>query len=326
MIDNSKRDVKFKVFRFNRDSDYLPYYKEYNIEVSQDDVMLDILNKIKWEFDGSFSYRRSCRHGICGSCSIKVNDKSTLACKDRVFDLIDLFGEELIIDPQSKKRAAKDLIIDKKDFWDKYNSVTPYLVADIEERPEEENLVTPYEYEMLDEADICIQCGGCYYSCPAVEANEDYMGPAALALAMRFTKDVRDKGVEQRLKDVNQLGSGIWDCVKCMECFQACPKGVNPIGKITTLHQQTFEKEIHNDDVATRHAVGFKHSIDKHGFLDEGGLVMYSDGIFKTMTHHAPVGLKMLSKGKIVMPWNLPKSKKLDEIKKLVKISSKVKF
>lgn len=326
MSEITNKKIKFKVFRFNRDSDYLPYYKIYEIDVAQDDVMLNILNKIKWEFDGSFSYRRSCRHGICGSCSIKVNDKPVLACKERVFDLIDIFGEELVIDPQSKARAAKDLIIDKKDFWDKYNAVQPYLVADIDEAPTSENLVTPHEYEQIEEADICIQCGNCYYACPAVEANEEYFGPAALALSMRFTKDVRDNATKERLENVNKLGSGIWDCVKCYECYEACPKGVNPIDKITKLHLQTFEEGVAVSNVATRHAYGFKKSIVKHGFLDETGLVMYSDGLFKTATHHLPTGLRMMKAGKVVMPWKLPKSTKLDEIKKLVKISSKAKF
>jgi succinate dehydrogenase / fumarate reductase iron-sulfur subunit len=321
-----KKEVTFHIFRFNRDTDYLPYYQTYKFEVGADEVVLDILNKIKWEHDGSFSYRRSCRHGICGSCSVKVNHKPTLACKDRVFDLIDIFGTNLTIDPQSQKRAVKDMIIDKGDFWEKYNSVTPYLVSEIDENPTQENLVTPHEYEMLQEADYCIQCGGCYYACPAVEVNDSYLGPAALALAMRFNKDVRDHGVEDRLRDINNLGSGIWDCVKCNECAEACPKGVNPISKITTLHQQTFQKGVHNNDVATRHAVGFKKSIDKFGMLDEAGLVMYSDGLVKTALHHGPVGLKMFMSGKVTMPWNMPKSDKLDEIKKLVKISSKAKF
>jgi succinate dehydrogenase / fumarate reductase iron-sulfur subunit len=321
-----KQLVTFKVFRFNRDTDYLPYYQEYKLEVGQDEVMLDILNRIKWEFDGSLSYRRSCRHGICGSCSIKVNQKPTLACKDRVFDLIDIFGTNLTIDPQSMKRAVKDMVVDKADFWSKYNSVKPYLEAEIEEHPEQENLVTPHEYEMLEEADYCIQCGGCYYACPVVDVNEEYVGPAALALAMRFNKDVRDNATKERLDITNQLGSGMWDCVKCMECAEACPKGVNPISKITTLHQQTFEEGVAPNNVATRHAVGFKHSIKKHGFLDEAGLVMYSDGLIKTATHHGSTGFKMFMAGKVVMPWNLPKSEKLDEIKKLVKISSKAKF
>ncbi len=89
--------MTFKVFRFNSETDYLPVYKDYTLDIAPGEVMLDVLNRIKWEHDGSFSYRRSCRHGICGSCAIKVNGKATLACKDRVSDLVETFGEDLVI-------------------------------------------------------------------------------------------------------------------------------------------------------------------------------------------------------------------------------------
>jgi succinate dehydrogenase / fumarate reductase iron-sulfur subunit len=293
--------------------------------VTKDEVVLDVMNRIKWEHDGSFSYRRSCRHGICGSCAVKVNGKATLACKDNVHELAELFGNELILDPQSTKRAYKDMVIDKADFWDKYDAIKPYLMDDIEQHPESENIVSIEEAEKLDEADYCIQCGSCYYACPAVEVNEDYLGPAALAKTWRFNADVRDKAVEERLDIINSLGSGIWDCVKCNECADACPKEVNPIGKITSLHQQTFEYLKADDNVAVRHAVGFKWSIMKHGILDEGELVRYSEGNFGVMKH-IPEAIAMFKKGKIVMPWNMPKSKNLDEIKKLVESSSTAKF
>ncbi len=319
------KKMKFKVFRFNSETDFLPYYKTYEVEVKPGEVVLDILNRIKWEQDGSFSYRRSCRHGICGSCAVKVNGKATLACKDRVSDLEDIFGDELIIEPQDKSRAIKDMVIDKADFWKKYNTVEPYLKTKIDEAPTAENLVLPEDAEKIDEADYCVQCGNCYYSCPAVNVNEDYLGPAALAIAYRFNADVRDEGKEDRLDTVNRLGSGIWDCVKCFECAEACPKELDPIGKITQLHLQTFEEEMAEDNVAVRHAYGFKPSIAKHGLLDEGELVKYSEGI-PGVLKHVPVAFKMWKKGKIVMPWKMPKSKNLDEITKLVEIASTAKF
>jgi succinate dehydrogenase / fumarate reductase iron-sulfur subunit len=323
MSDTKK--LTFKVFRFNKETDYLPYYATYEMEVTKDELVLDILNRIKWEFDGSFTYRRSCRHGICGSCAVKVNDKPTLACKVNVFELVEIFGTELTIDPQSKTRAYKDMIVDKGDFWSKYDTVKPYLIDDIEEHPESENIVSIEESEKIDEADYCIQCGNCYYACPAVEVNSDYLGPAALAKAWRFNGDVRDKAHEERIDIVNNLGSGIWDCVKCMECFEACPKELDPIGKITSLHQQTFAMHKADNNVAVRHAVGFKWSIRKHGILDEGELVKYSEGI-PAVLKHVPEAIAMYKKGKIVFPWDMPKSKNLDEIKKLVESSSTAQF
>ena len=321
----TERKLTFKVWRFNKETDYLPYYDTIEMMVNKDEVVLDVMNRIKWEHDGSFSYRRSCRHGICGSCAVKVNGKATLACKDNVFELVELFGSELKIEPQSTKRAYKDMVVMKDDFWKKYDTVKPYLITDIVEFPKSENIVSAEDAELIDEADYCIKCGNCYYSCPAVEVNEDYLGPTALTKAWRFNADVRDNAAEDRIEIVNQLGSGIWDCVKCNECADACPKEINPIGKITKLHQQTFKMGKADNNVAVRHAVGFKWSIKKHGILDEGELVRYSEGNIGVMKH-IPEAIAMFKKGKIVLPWNMPQSKNLDEVKKLVESSSTVKF
>ncbi len=316
--------VTLKVFRFNAETDYLPHYDTIEMDVDEKDVVLDVLNRIKWEHDGSFTYRRSCRHGICGSCAIKVNGRSTLACKERMVDMIETFGNELVLEPVSKKRAVKDMVVDKADFWQKYEKVIPWLVAEIDEHPKMENIIPPEEAEKLEEADYCIQCGCCYYACPVIEVNEDYLGPAAFEKAYRFTADVRDNAKKERLEIVDVLGQGVWDCVKCFECAEACPKHIDPIGKITKLHNQIFEEGVAKSNVATRHAVGFKRSIKKHGILDEGDLVLYSEGF--GVLKHIPEALEMFKKGKIVLPWNMPKSKNLDEIKKLIDIASTVKF
>lgn len=325
MDELKSRQVTFKLFRFNKDTDYIPYYNTYVLDVTHEEVILDVLNRIKWDHDGSLSYRRSCRHGICGICSIKINGKPILACKARIYDLIDVFGTDMTIDPLSTKRAIKDLIIDKEDFWDKHAQVQPFLVADIEENPSLENLVSPHDAEKLLEADYCIQCGACHYACPALEINDRFIGPAAFAAAFRFAADVRDNASLERLHVVNEEAEGVWDCVKCMECAEACPKDVNPIEKITKLHNMIFSAGIAKNNVATRHAVGFAHSIQKHGLLDEGELVRYSEGNIGVMKH-LPEAIAMWKNGKIVMPWNMPKSKNLDEVQKLIKSSSTVKF
>jgi len=325
MRKHTKRKVIFKVFRFNQETDHLPYYLKYEMEVAQDEVILDILNRIKWEFDGSFSYRRSCRHGICGSCAIKVNQKPVLSCTENVFNLIDMYGNELVLEPQDEKRAIKDMVIDKKNFWQKYSQVKPFLVAEINNHPKHENIISQEEVDLLDESDYCIQCGNCFYACPSVKVNDEYLGPAALLKAFRFNADIRDNAKNERLDIVNEPGAGVWDCVKCYECAEACPKDLSPISKIGKLHNQIFQNNKAINNVATRHAVGFKSSIKKHGILDEGELVRYSEGSVGVLKH-LPEAYTMWKKGKIVMPWNMPKSKNMDEIKKLVEISSTVDF
>ncbi len=309
------QEVNFKVFRFNADEDYLPYYEDYTMQVTSEEVVLDILNRIKWDHDGSFSYRRSCRHGICGACAIKVNGRATLACKESMNTMVEIFGNELVIDPLSKKRAVKDMVIDKGDFWEKHEAVKPYLISDVEEHPTSEHLVTPHEAEMLNEADLCIQCGACHYACPVVEINDDFFGPAAFAKAYRFEADVRDDAGVERLTMMHEEKQGVWDCVKCMECAEVCPKDVD---------NMLFKEGVATSTVASRHAVGFKHSIARNGVLDEGGLVLYSEG--PAIVKHLPVAFKMFTKGKIVPPWGITKSENLDEIQKLIKSSSTAKF
>jgi len=320
------RKVDIKAFRFNAETDYLPYTKTYTMEVGKDELILDLMNRIKWEHDGSFSYRRSCRHGICGACGIKVNGKPVLACKQNAMELLDLFNNELVFEPQSKKRAVKDMIIDKKDFWDKHAAVKPYIVADIDPHPTEETKQSIEQFNAILDADLCIQCGACHYACPAVEVNENYLGPAALAAAYRFTADTRDEATKERLNITFESGIGVWDCVKCYECAEACPKEVNPIEKITKLHNMQFEHKVAKSNIATRHAEGFVRSIRKHGFLDEADIVVYSEG-YLGMYKHLKTAVKMMKAGKIHwqdgVPWidNMPKIKNLDEVQKLIDIS-----
>jgi len=318
--------VTIKAFRFNAETDYLPYYKNYEMEVGEDELILDLLNRVKWEHDGSFSYRRSCRHGICGACGIKVNGKPVLSCKQNALELVKLFGAELVFEPQSKKRAIKDMIIDKGDFWKKHADVLPFVEAHVEAHPATETKMSPAQLFNVLDADYCIQCGACHYACPVVEINEDYFGPAAFAAAYRFSVDPRDASSELRLEMTAKMGQGVWDCVKCFECVEACPKEVNPLEKITKLHNMQFEQKIAQRNVATKHAEGFVRSIKKHGLLDEADIVKYSEGQIGVLKHMCDA-IKMMKAGKIHLidqiPFidNMPKSKNLDEIKTLVKIS-----
>ena len=325
-MSNDKRKVTIKAWRFNAETDYLPYYKSYEMEVGKDELILDIMNRIKWEHDGSFSYRRSCRHGICGACAIKVNGKATLACKQNAIELLDLFNNEITLEPQSKKRAVKDMIIDKSDFWDKHAQVKPYVVADIDPRPESETKQSIAQFNALLDSDLCIQCGACHYACPVLEVNEDYLGPAALVAAYRFSADTRDEASEERLELTAQPRIGVWDCVKCYECAEACPKDVNPIEKIGKLHNMQFEQGVAQSNVATRHAEGFVRSIREYGFLDEADIVVYSEG-YLGMYKHLKTAYKMMKSGKIHwqdgVPFidSMPKIKNLDEVQKLIDIS-----
>jgi len=309
--------IKIKIFRYSPDIKN-PYYDGYEFDAREDMVILDVLNEIKKQ-DGTLSYRRSCRHGICGSCAVKLNSKPVLACKTSIKEAVEEFGNELVIEPLDKKKVIKDLVIKKTDFWKKHEKVKPFLAAPIDEHPKMENLVKPEEVEKLENAEACISCGCCYYACESERANEKFLGPHALNKVYRFCADIRDRGKKERLEIVNELGQGIWDCVKCQSCVEVCPKGINPFDKITHLHNMSFEENVAENNVATRHAKGFLYSIKKHGILDEGMLVLYSEGVFALK--HLKEAAAMFKKGKIKLPWEMPKSNRLEEIQKLIEIS-----
>ncbi len=320
------RKVTIKAFRFNAETDYLPYTKQYEMEVGKDDLILDLMNRIKWEHDGSFSYRRSCRHGICGACAIKVNGKAVLACKQNAIELLDLFDNDITLEPSSKKRAIKDMIIDKSDFWEKHAAIKPYVVADVDPHPTHETKQSISEFNNFLDSDLCIQCGACHYSCPALEVNPEFFGPAAFAAAYRFTVDTRDSAGAERLELTAQPSQGVWDCVKCFECAEACPKEINPIEKITKLHNMQFEQGIAEKNVATKHAEGFLRGMKKYGYLDEADIVTYSEGLLGAYKHIG-TAMKMMKSGKIHwhsgVPFidSIPKIKNLDEVQKLIEIS-----
>ncbi len=320
------RRVTIKAFRFNAETDYLPYTKQYEMEVGKDDLILDLMNRIKWEHDGSFSYRRSCRHGICGACAIKVNGKAVLACKQNALELLDLFDNDITLQPSSTKRAIKDMIIDKSDFWEKHAAIKPYVVADVDPRPTHETKQSIDEFNNFLDSDLCIQCGACHYSCPSLEVNPEFFGPAAFAAAYRFTVDTRDSAGTERLELTAQPEQGVWDCVKCFECAEACPKDINPIEKITKLHNMQFEQGIAESNVATRHAEGFLRGMKKYGYLDEADIVTYSEGYLGAYKHLG-TAMKMMKSGKIHwhsgIPFieSIPKIKNLDEVQKLIEIS-----
>jgi succinate dehydrogenase / fumarate reductase iron-sulfur subunit len=128
----------------------------------------------------------------------------------------------------------------------------------------------------------CIQCGACVSSCLSMEADPDFIGPAALAKAYRFVGDPRDAETRERLYDLAQDPHGIYDCTHCFSCIDACPKGVAPMDQIMRLRRlATRDEEIDDVNNGHRHEAAFTEIIEKKGTLDESLLLQesYAQGI-----------------------------------------------
>jgi succinate dehydrogenase / fumarate reductase iron-sulfur subunit len=201
------------------------------------DRVLDLLHRVKWESDGSLTFRRSCAHGVCGSDAMLINGRNRLACKIRVEQL----GKKRItIAPLPGLPVVKDLVVDMEGFFGKYRSVQPFLVTHTPE-PERERRQSPEQRARYDDTTKCILCAACTSSCPSFWAQESYVGPAAIVNAHRFIFDSRDEGGEERLEILADR-DGVWRCRTIFNCVDACPRGINITRAILEVSSAIVER------------------------------------------------------------------------------------
>jgi len=213
--------VTVRIKRYDPEGDGKPYWGEYTLEAEPTDRVLDLLEAIKDDQDGTLAFRRSCAHGVCGSDAMLINGRNRLACKVLVRDL----DNPIRIEPLRGLAVIKDLIVDMAPFFEKYRAVKPYLIND-ETPPPTEWIQSPKERAAFDDTTKCILCAACTTSCAAYWANPEYIGPAALVQAHRFIFDSRDRGAAERLEIVNAR-EGVWRCRTMFNCVEACPREIN---------------------------------------------------------------------------------------------------
>jgi len=224
--------ITLRVARYRPEDETEPTFDEYEVPLRKDWAVLDGLNYIKDELDGTLSYRWSCRMGICGSCGATVNGEPKLTCGTF---LTDYAPGPVRIEPLANFPIIRDLVVELTDFLTKLGTVQPWLIRD-EERPVEdgEYRQTPAELDEYKQFSMCINCMLCYSACPVYGLDREFLGPAALALAQRYNLDSRDEGMHRRLTVLSQP-EGVWGCTYVGECSRACPKGVDPAGAIQRL-------------------------------------------------------------------------------------------
>ncbi len=291
-------DVTLKVKRYDPEAeDPAPYWAEYQVDVDTFTTVLDTLIKVREEVDGSLALRCSCRSAICGSCAMRINGHAALACKIRV-SAISTEGEQVTVEPMGVMPVIKDLVVDMTPFWDKVADVEPWLQP---QGPEPEGEYIAPNEDMLHLAGVmgCIMCGACVSDCTVLEVDPNFLGPAALAKAYRFVADPRDSQDRDRLKSLSQY-TGIWDCTRCFECVQVCPKGVAPMDRIMDLREKAIEAG-YDDKPGARHAKAFAELVGHSGWLDELRLPLKTVGMLNlpALLNLAPVGLRALARGKM---------------------------
>ncbi|UBF29139.1 succinate dehydrogenase/fumarate reductase iron-sulfur subunit [Kovacikia minuta CCNUW1] len=336
--------VLFRVIR--QDQQNPPKLQTYALEVDPSSTILDCLNQIKWQQDGTLAFRKNCRNTICGSCAMRINGRSALACKESVnSELMRLKPiadtalsstnstevaleaiPEMTIAPMGNMPVIKDLVVDMQSFWANLKAVDPYVSTAGRQIPEREFLQTPEERARLNQTGNCIMCGACYSECNAREVDSSFVGPHALAKAYRMVADSRDQQTEARLEKYNQGTQGVWGCTRCYYCNAVCPMGVAPMDQIGKIKSEILDRKDAQASRSIRHRKQLIELVKQGGWIDERqfGLQVVGNSFrdLRGLFSLAPLGLKMISKGKF--PLKFERSEGTDTVRSLIESAQRL--
>jgi succinate dehydrogenase iron-sulfur subunit len=214
--------IELRILRYDPERDGSPHEETYHVEAGPMDRVLDMLHKVKYEQDGTLTFRRSCGHGVCGSDAMLINGRNRLACKIRVDQL---GARRITVAPLPGLPVVKDLVVDMEGFFAMFRSVRPYQISE-RPLPERERRQSQHDRARFDDTTKCILCAACTTSCPSFWAQPSYVGPAAIVNAHRFIFDERDEAAEERLEILADK-DGVWRCRTIFNCTDACPRGIH---------------------------------------------------------------------------------------------------
>ena len=231
----------FTVYRYDPDSDQTPYLINYEVDLdSCGPMVLDALIKIKNEIDPTLTFRRSCREGICGSCSMNINGTNTLSCIQHISN----YEGNIKIYPLPHMSVIKDLVADLTHFYAQYASIKPWLRTQSTAPSNSERLQSKEDRAQLEGLEDCILCACCSTSCPSYWWNGDrYLGPAVLLQAYRWIADSRDEATGERLDELEDPFK-LFRCHTIMNCAKACPKGLNPAKAIAEIKKLLIARQL----------------------------------------------------------------------------------
>jgi fumarate reductase iron-sulfur subunit len=225
--------IEVEVLRYRPEQDREPSLQSYRVPYSDDMSVLQGLQYIKDELDGTLSFRWSCRMAVCGSCGMMIDGVPRLGCKTFLREFANADGTgRLRVEPLEHFPIERDLVVDVRDFIAKLERIKPYIVPKEPRRLDQgEYLQTPAQLDRYLQFSGCINCMLCYAACPQYGLDSKFTGPGVLALLHRYNADSRDGAKAQRMELVN-AEEGVWSCTAVGYCSEVCPKGVDPANAV----------------------------------------------------------------------------------------------
>ena len=190
-------------------------------------TLLETLNYIKTKIDNTLAFSSGCRSSVCGSCSMRVNEREVLACSYKVQE-----GDS--VEALKNMSLIRDLVVDMDRAYSFNAKAKAWMHA-------KENLPKlDHEDEKINEVQSdCILCGSCYSACPVYTVNGEFLGPFALTRVWKYVSDKREDGVEEKVTDIQV--NGVWDCTLCNECTLVCPQNISSKADIEKLRMKSAQ-------------------------------------------------------------------------------------
>ncbi|MEY4751069.1 MAG: hypothetical protein RIQ60_3283 [Pseudomonadota bacterium] len=224
-----QKTITLQVLRYRPEQESEPVFQSYDVPYTSDMSVLQGLQYIKDEMDGTLSFRWSCRMAICGSCGMMVNGNPKLSCQTFLRDLL---PGPVKIEALNHFPIERDLVVNVEGFIEKLESIKPYIIPkEKRELAQGEYLQTPAQLQKIEQFSSCINCMLCYAACPQFGLNPDFAGPGVLALLHRYNADSRDGGQAERAA-VMAAEEGVWSCTAVAYCSEVCPKHVDPANAV----------------------------------------------------------------------------------------------
>lgn len=232
----TERTVQFKVLRYKQGQP-APSYQTFEVTVNDDTTVLVALQDIRRDQDPTLTLRHSCHHASCGTCGMKVNGQSVLAC---VVKVLELGTSTVLVEPLDNLPLVSDLVVDMSGFYERYTTPEMPYLRQSEFMPGAELPEGVARYERFEN---CLECGICVSACPVAGSDPSYLGPAAMAAAGRVVEEPRASDPGFALDWVDNE-HGCWRCHVAYECSEACPSDVDPGGLIMALRGDLTRRRI----------------------------------------------------------------------------------
>jgi len=235
------RILKVSILRFDpHDPDDFPHMETFEVEEADGMTLYIVLNEIREHHDNSLKFDFVCRAGICGSCSMLVNGRPTLACRT----LTSKLDENITLAPLPLFELIGDLSIYTGKWMRYLNDHIETWIHDKETELNVDKLEERMEPELADEIyelDRCVECGCCVAGCGTIQMRPSFIGAVGLNKVARYHLDPRDKRSDEDYYEIVGDEDGVFGCMTLLGCEDVCPKDLPLQSKIAYLRRMMLK-------------------------------------------------------------------------------------